>query len=251
MEIIFLGTGTSTGVPEIGCQCAVCQSNDVRDKRLRCSVLVKMRGKNILLDCSPDFRQQMLLQPFEKLDGVLLTHEHYDHVGGLDDLRPYCRFCDVQVYAESNVCEAIRTRLPYCFRENRYSGTPNLELNPISLEPFIIEGVEILPIRLMHGHLPIVGFRIGNMAYLTDVLTIPETEYEKLHNLDILIIDALRDKPHLSHESTGEALLQIARIAPKKAYLIHMSHGFGLHAAMEHKLPENVHIAYDRLKITI
>lgn len=251
MEIIFLGTGTSTGVPKIGCTCSVCTSTDQRDKRLRCSLLVKTEGKNILIDCGPDFRQQMLTLPFEKLDGVLLTHEHYDHLGGLEDLRSYCRFGDIQVFAEHSVCNSIRTRLPYCFKQNKYLGAPDLALNTITLDDFSIEGVEIKPIRIMHGSLPIVGFRLGGMAYLTDVLTIPESEYVKLKNLNLLIIDALREKPHPSHESTSEALQQIARIAPKEAYLVHMSHSFGLHANMEKNLPPHIHIAYDGMRIEL
>jgi phosphoribosyl 1,2-cyclic phosphate phosphodiesterase len=181
----------------------------------------------------------------------LITHEHYDHVGGIDDLRPFSKFGDVHLYAEQNVCNAIQIRLPYCFTEHKYPGVPNLQLNAITLDSFSVEGVDIKPIRITHGKLPILGFRIGNMAYLTDVSSIPENEYAKLANLDLLVIDALRDKPHPSHETVAEALQQIERIQPKQAYLIHMSHHFGLHAERQKELPKNVHIAYDDLKLTI
>ena len=251
MELLFLGTGTSTGVPEIGCQCPTCQSADHKDKRLRSSVLVTTQGKHILIDCGPDFRQQMLPLAFEPLNGILITHEHYDHVGGLDDLRPFGRFSDLQIYAESNVCSAIRTRLPYCFNEHTYPGVPKLTLNSITLESFKIGTVCIQPIRVIHGQLPIVGFRIENMAYLTDLTEIPASEYEKLENLDVLIIDALRDKPHPSHETVSQALIQIERIQPKTAYLIHMSHHFGKHDDRQTELPQHVKIAYDGFKVTI
>ena len=192
MKVTFLGTGTSTGVPEIGCSCAVCQSNDPRDNRLRASVLVETAGKRILIDCGPDFRQQMIRSRIYQLDGILLTHEHYDHVGGLDDLRPYCRQGAVPIYAESDVVEAIETRIPYVFRAHPYPGVPRLALHTISLEPFEVAGVLVQPIRVMHGRLPILGFRIGNFAYLTDILTLPETEVPKLQGVDVLVLDALR-----------------------------------------------------------
>jgi phosphoribosyl 1,2-cyclic phosphate phosphodiesterase len=253
MKIHFLGTGTSTGNPEIGCRCEVCTSSDKRDERLRASVLVEIDGKRILIDCGPDFRTQMLrvleTDYFTELDGVLLTHEHYDHVSGLDDLRTFCRNKAVEIYAEDFVADAIRTRISYVFKEHKYPGVPNLNMNEIRNEPFHISGIEIIPVRLMHGNLPIFGYRIGNLAYLTDLKTIPETEYAKLNNLDILIINALRHKEHLSHQNIESALRQIEKIKPKKAYLIHMSHHFGLHSVMEKELPENVFIAYDSLVI--
>ncbi len=251
MELIFLGTGTSTGNPEIGCHCEVCTSKDRRDWRLRASVLVETEGKNILIDCGPDFRWQMLSNGIEHLDAVLITHEHYDHVGGLDDLRPFCRQKGVDIYAEENVAEAIRTRIPYAFREHKYPGVPNLELHVVPLHPFEAAGVRVIPIRVMHGKLPIYGYRIGNMAYLTDVKSIPEEEYARLEGLDVLVLDALRAEPHPSHESLGEALARIERIRPKETYLIHMSHRIGLHAVIEKELPPHVHYAYDGLRVTV
>lgn len=247
MKITFLGTGTSTGVPEIGCRCEVCTSKDPRDWRLRTSVLVETEGKRILLDCGPDFRWQMIQSKTYRLDAVLISHEHYDHVGGLDDLRPFTRGEGVDVYAEENVAEAIRIRIPYVFREHKYPGVPKLELHDIDDTPFVAAGLPVVPVRVMHGCLPILGYRIGNMAYLTDLKSLPEEEFAKLQGLDVLILTALRKGEHPTHESLDEALALIGRLRPKEAFLIHMSHRIGLHAEVEKKLPEHVHLAYDGL----
>jgi phosphoribosyl 1,2-cyclic phosphate phosphodiesterase len=249
MKITFLGTGTSTGVPEIGCPCEVCTSKDPRDRRLRTSVLIETEGKRILLDCGPDFRWQMIRNKTYRLDAVLISHEHYDHVGGLDDLRPFCIGKNVDIYAEAYVANAIKTRIPYAFRAHKYPGIPNLELHPIQNEPFVSAGIPVIPIRVMHACLPIFGYRIDNMAYLTDLKVLPEEEFSKLHGLDVLIIDALKKKGHPSHESIDEALKNIKRIQPKASYLIHMSHRIGLHAEVEIELPPDVYLSYDGLTI--
>lgn len=251
MKIRFLGTGTSTGVPEIGCKCPVCMSTDPRDKRSRCSALIEVGEKHLLIDCGPDFRMQMMNFAPERLDGVLITHEHYDHVGGIDDLRPLSRKHPVDIYAEKNVAEAIRYRLPYIFTEHKYPGVPNIDMHIIDIHPFNIDGIKIIPIRLMHGKLPIFGYRIGKMAYLTDLKYIPESEFEKLENLDILILNALRPQQHMAHETIEEAIANVEKIRPKHAYFIHMNHDFGLHAVMEKKMPPNVSIAYDGLELHV
>ena len=250
MKIIFLGTGTSTGVPEIGCQCEVCTSKDKRDWRLRTSAVVETEGRRILIDCGPDFRWQVITNRIYQLDAVLITHEHYDHVGGLDDLRPFCRYGEVNVYAEENVAYAIKTRIPYVFAANKYPGVPNINMHAITTEPFEAAGLEIIPIRLMHGKLPILGYRIGRLAYLTDLKTIPESEFPKLEGVDLLVINALRrDSKHPTHAGLDEALAYIQRIQPKEAYLVHESHKIGLHTEVEKLLPPHVHLAYDNLSV--
>jgi Metal-dependent hydrolases of the beta-lactamase superfamily I len=252
MRIKFLGTATSTGIPEIGCTCAVCTSRDSRDKRLRASVMVYTdEGKSILIDCGPDFREQMLKIDFLPIDGVLLTHEHYDHVGGIDDLRPFCKFGDVQLYAENYVADALRNRIPYCFTEHKYPGVPEIVLHDIENKPFGIEGVGVEPVRLMHARLPIFGYRIRNFAYLTDLKTIPEEEYDKLQGLDVLVMNALRIKEHISHQNLEQALEQARRIGAKRTYFTHLSHHMGLHSEVERMLPEGVFLPYDGLEIEL
>lgn len=250
MKLTILGSGTSTGVPEIGCTCEVCRSSDPKDKRLRASALVEVQDRRILIDCGPDFRQQVLEREFRKIDGVLITHEHYDHVGGLDDLRPFCRFGKVLVYAEEYVSRNLRIRMPYCFKEPKYPGIPDIRL--LLLEPsesFYIEEVKIIPLRVMHGRLPILGYRIGDMAYITDMSEMPGEEYEKLRGLNCLVINALRIHPHITHQSLDEALEVASRIGAKETYFIHMSHHMGLHKEIEKHLPAHIHLAFDGLEI--
>lgn len=251
MQITFLGTGTSTGIPQIGCNCPVCTSTDIRDNRLRTSAIVSVNGKNILIDCGPDFREQMLRTRLGRIDAVLITHIHYDHTGGIDDLRPFGENRTLPIYLEPPVAEALRNRLPYCFDEHRYPGVPNIGLHEIGLEPFYIEGIEIIPIRVMHYKLPIVGYRIGGLVYITDALSIPEEEYSKMTDVDVLVINALRKQPHLSHQTLADALRVVERVRPRETYLVHMSHHMGLTAEVEKELPPHVHFAYDELSVDI
>ena len=251
MKITFLGTGTSNGVPVIGCECSVCKSKDSKDKRLRSSILIEKSGENILIDVTPDFREQMMTLSFQKIEGILITHEHYDHVGGIDDLRPFGRFGELDIYAEENVSQALQNRLPYCFAPKRYAGIPNINIKEIDSTPFLINNVEIIPIRVMHFNLPIFGFRIANFAYLTDVKTIPEEEFNKLKDLDTLVISALRKSDHISHLNLEQAIDLIHKIKPKKAYLTHLSHQMGLHGEESKELEKGIYIAYDGLEVTI
>lgn len=252
MIIRFLGTGTSTGVPELGCTCSVCTSNDFRDNRLRSSVQIHVDDVNIIIDCTPDFRQQMFFVPFEKIDGVLLTHEHYDHVGGLDDLRPFCRFGAINIYAEPNVSHALNYRMPYIFADNKYLGVPELMFHEIQYpKSLYIQSVEIQPIRVMHYKLPILGYRIGSFAYLTDLKFLPEEEFEKLKDLDILVVTSLRKKEHISHQNLSEAIQLAERVGAKRTYFTHMSHHIGLHSEVQKEIPETMYFAYDGLELKI
>lgn len=251
MKIKILGSGTSTGVPEIGCTCSVCTSANPKDKRLRASAMVYTDDSMLLIDCGPDFREQMLHTPFQKIDGVLITHEHYDHVGGLDDLRPFCRFGEVSVYSESYIVENLRARMPYCFAESKYPGVPDIRLKSVLPNtPFYINQTEIIPIRVSHYQLPILGFRIGKLAYITDMLTMPKESYELLHDLDVLVLNALRVTPHISHQNLSQAIETATRIGAKQTYFTHLSHQMGLHAEIEEQLPENISFAYDGLEIS-
>lgn len=249
MQITFLGTGTSTGIPQIGCTCPVCTSTDPKDNRLRTSAVVSVNGKNILIDCGPDFRQQVLRAGIGRIDAVLITHIHYDHTGGIDDLRPFGGKHTLPIYLEAPVAEGIRTRLPYCFGDHLYPGVPNIRLQEIGVEPFSIEDIEVTPIRVMHYKLPILGYRIGGLVYITDALTIPDEEYAKMRQVDVLVINALRKQPHLSHQTLAEALRVIERVQPREAYLVHMSHHMGLMADVKKELPPHVHFAYDGLVV--
>lgn len=248
MDILFIGTGTSTGVPEIGCKCETCLSTDIKDKRLRASVLIREGESQILIDAGPDLRQQMLTYKIDKLSGVLITHEHYDHVGGIDDLRPLGKS---MIYAERRVCDVIKNNMPYCFGEKRYPGSPVIELHEITEKPFFVNNIEIQPIRVMHARLPIFGFRVGNFAYLTDVKTIEESSIDKLKNLDILVLNALRPAPHMSHISLSEAIEITKKIGAKKTFFTHMNHQMGFHNLVNQHLPENIQLAYDGLELKL
>ena len=248
MEILFLGTGTSTGVPQIGCKCDVCSSSNQKDKRLRASVLITEGETRILIDCGPDLRQQLINNNIDYLSGILLTHEHYDHVGGLDDIRP---LGEAQLYAEKKVLNIIQRNMPYCFGDQRYPGVPLIQLHEIDENNFKINDLEIQPIRIKHATLPIFGFRFGKIAYLTDVKTIDTKSIDLLKNLEILVLNALRPNKHISHLSLDEAVDLANKIGARETYFTHMSHDMGLHEQVNHHLPKHIHLAYDGLKLTI
>ncbi len=253
MKLTFLGTGTSTGVPELGCKCEVCTSLDSRDARLRCSALLEKDGTNILIDCGPDFRAQMLRADVARLDALLVTHKHYDHTAGIDDLRPFASQRTFPIYANEDTEEQIRSMFPYCFGEVKYPGVPNIEIRSIEdMQPFTIENVEVVPFRVFHGSLPIVAYRFGKLAYITDMSRIEPSELEKLKGVEVLVINALRySKPHRSHQTVLESLRVVEALAPREAYLTHLMHHIGLHAKIEKCLPQGVHLAYDGLEIEI
>lgn len=251
--LTFLGTGTSQGVPVIGCNCEVCKSGNPLDKRLRTSALLETDATRVLIDCGPDFRQQILKQPFRRIDGVLLTHIHYDHVGGLDDLRPFCKLGDVDIYANEGTVNGLHTSMPYCFAEHLYPGVPKLRLHTIEKHvPFHIGDISVLPIEVMHDKLPILGYRFDNLVYITDMKSISEEELPYLQDVDTLVVNALRfDKPHHSHQLVDDAIMFSRRIGARRTYLIHMTHEIGTHTEAEKRLPEQFHFAYDGLKISV
>lgn len=253
MQVIFLGTGTSQGIPIIGSDHPVCLSDNPKDKRLRVSVLVSWNEYNILIDCGPDFRQQMLQNNVKRLDAIFYTHEHNDHTAGLDDIRPFFfRQGDIPVYAHKRVLKALRKRFDYIFTtENKYPGAPGVREHAIENKPFNFEGLTVTPVKFMHNRLPVFGFRIEEFAYLTDIKSIEDDEVEKLRDLKVLVVSALRIEPHHSHFNLEEALEFIEMLKPQTAYLTHISHMLGFHDEVEKQLPPNVHLAYDNLKITL
>lgn len=251
VKLTFLGTGTSQGVPMIACPCEVCHSSDPRDRRLRSSVLVEAGGKNIVIDAGPDFRTQMLAADVRRLDAILLTHEHKDHIGGIDDVRAYNYFQDgpVDIYATERVQRTVRKDFDYAFAENPYPGAPEITLHTIGGEPFDVGGVEVVPVNGFHMKLPVTGFRIGNLAYLTDFNRIDHDEIMKIRGVDVLVVNALRYEKHLSHFTVQEAVLLSRYVGAGRTYLTHMSHQIGFHAVEERRMTEGVFLAYDGLTI--
>lgn len=250
MTVTILGSGTSKGVPEVGCPCRVCRSADPRDKRLRASALVRTHGMTLLLDVSPDFREQALRHDIFDVDAILLTHSHYDHVGGFDDLRPFCVEGNLPVYLRHDVNDDLHRRLDYCFRVQPYPGVPVFDMHEVDAEPFSINGLKVIPITVMHGKLPILGYRIGDFAYITDAKTISEAERDKLRGLDVLVVNALRERSHFAHMSFGEAVALIEDLKPRRAYLTHLNHET-MHADIEARLPENIRVCHDGMTIRI
>lgn len=251
-KLIFLGTGTSTGVPQIGCNCEVCTSVDPCDRRLRCSALLCTDTGNLLIDCGPDFRRQILDLGSPEIEALLVTHSHYDHVGGMDDLRPYCYIHNgFDVYCRKDVAHDLRVRMPYSFHAEHPDRVPTFKLHEVASEPFRVIGKEVLPLEVMHGDLPILGYRIGNFAYITDAKTIGSNTMQKLKNVETLVINALRIKEHPTHMNLHDTLNVINYIKPRRAFLTHLSHDMGLHAEVSLMLPENVRIATDGLVIDL
>lgn len=253
MIVTFLGTGTSQGIPVIACECEVCKSLDYRDKRLRTSVHIDIDGKSFIIDSGPDFRQQVLRERIKQLDALIYTHEHKDHTAGMDDVRGfnYKMKKDVQVYALSRVIEQLKQEFAYVFAEDRYPGVPQIAINEIDNKPFNISGVPITPVEVMHYKLPVLGFRINEFTYITDAKSIADQEKEKIKGSKVLVINALRQKEHISHFSLEQALKIIEELQPEQAFLVHLSHQMGLHKEVEESLPDHVSIAYDGLKIEI
>ncbi len=253
MRVRLLGTGTSQGIPIIGCTCPVCTSTDERDHRLRTSALVEVDGLNILIDAGPDLRQQLLRCGVTRLDALLMTHEHKDHTGGIDDVRPinFLMKQPLNIYGQPRVMKAIRNDYSYAFATEQYPGVPQLVLNPIQPEPFEVKGVEVIPVKVRHMTLPIFGYRIRNFAYITDASFISETEKKKLKGVKVLVINALRREQHYSHFNLEQALAIIDEIKPERAYLTHVSHRLGKYVDVSPELPQNVFLGIDNQVIEV
>ena len=253
MRVTFLGTGSSQGVPVIGCTCEVCQSLDYRNKRLRTSIHVEVGSQSLIVDTGPDFRQQMLRENVKRVDAVIFTHAHRDHTAGLDDVRAYnfMQNMDMPVYGTLPVLEQLRIEFAYAFAEKYYPGIPRLTLHEINSSEFEINGTSIMPLPVFHMKLPVLGFRFGNFSYITDANRIPEETLSKLVGTDVLVINALQREAHVSHFNLSEALEMVKIIKPKKAFFTHISHKLGLHAEVTEELPENVKLAYDGLQLQL
>ena len=253
LKITFLGTGTSQGIPIIGSKHPVCLSNNSKDKRLRVSVMVEWDDYRYIIDCGPDFRQQMLRTNTDRIDGILFTHEHADHTMGLDDIRPFVfRQGDMPIYLHERVYKSLHKRFDYIFEtKNKYPGAPSVAVNIIENKPFLLKNLEVIPINGMHNKLQVFGFRFKCFAYLTDMKSVEKSEVDKLKNLEVLVVNALRIEPHESHFNLQEALDFISIVKPKKAYLTHISHLLGFHDEVEKILPKNVFLAYDNLQLNL
>ncbi len=253
MKVTFLGTGTSQGVPVIGCTCEVCCSLDYRDKRLRSSVHLDIDGLSLVIDTGPDFRQQMLREDINKLDAVILTHAHRDHTSGIDDVRAYnfLQSMNMPVYGTSETLSQIKNDFAYIFGPDNYPGLPRLDLHTITENSFLLSTTTITPLPVLHLRLPVLGFRVGDFSYITDANFIPDATYEKLKGTKALVINALQREKHISHFNLTEAIGIVKKINPEKAYFTHISHKMGLHAEVNKEIPENVSLAVDGLQISV
>jgi phosphoribosyl 1,2-cyclic phosphate phosphodiesterase len=253
MKVTFLGTGTSLGVPVIGCKCEVCRSMDYRDKRLRSSIHIEVSGKSFVIDTGPDFRQQMLREHINQLDAVLYTHSHKDHIAGLDDVRAYnfLQNMDMPIFGNADVLRQLQTEFHYAFGELRYPGTPQLQLNEIKEDQFETGGVRFTPLPVKHFKLPVLGFRVNDFCYITDANHIPDSTYEKMRGTRVLVLNALQREKHISHFNLNEALDVAIKVGAEQTYFIHVSHKLGQHKQIEKELPDSVALAYDGLTITM
>lgn len=253
IKVTFLGTGTSQGVPIIACNCNVCTSLNPKDKRLRTSILIETSKTRIVIDSGPDFRQQLLREKIKKLDAVVFTHEHKDHIAGLDEVRAF-NFINkmvMPVYSTERVEKALHREFAYIFADEKYPGIPEIKLNRFDDSPFYIGDILIEPINVLHYKLPVKAFKVNNFAYVTDANFIAEDEKQKLQNLDVLVLNTLRREPHISHFTLAEAIDLVAELKPKKAYFTHISHQLGLHDEVSTELPSNIELAFDGLQLII
>ncbi len=253
MIVTFLGTGTSQGVPVIGCNCHICTSLDYRDKRLRTSIHIAVEDQSFVIDTGPDFRQQMLREKIKRLDAVIFTHAHRDHTAGLDDVRAYnfMQAMDMPVYGSAEVLAQLKVEYAYAFADVKYPGIPRLLLNEINHNNFRVNQVNITPLPVMHMKLPVLGFRINNFSYITDANFIPDTTFDLLKGTEVLVLNALQVEPHISHFNLEQAIATVEQIKPAKTYFTHISHKLDLHSVIERKLPHNISLAYDGLQINV
>lgn len=253
LKITFLGTGTSSGVPMIACDCAVCTSSDPKDNRLRSSILVESGKTTLVVDTTPDFRYQMLRARVKHLDAVLFTHPHKDHIAGLDDVRAFNFFQEqaMQLYGNQMTLDALMREFAYAFADKKYPGVPQLELNAIGLEPFSIGDIDVVPVQVWHLKMPVFGFRFGSFTYITDANRIDETEKEKIRGSEVIVVNALRREKHISHYTLDEAVALVRELGVPNAYFTHISHQLGRHADVDPRLPEGIHLAYDGLVLHI